>query len=197
MRWRRRESRRSAAGKLPRSLCPAPWLAPVAAGSSACTPTTILRDPEVSVCRFDYLRVPLLQSRGQRTVRDEELQAEVSRVHTENYSVYGAHKVWLEMRSEGIDVARWTIDGCLRARMRTKRHDQAHRHRRSTRTSRGRSGAVRFNPVTPKMLWVSASSVRRLGLRGVSIHNRAASNPSDAEHRHHRSRSPAPKIVHA
>ncbi|MFF1941920.1 hypothetical protein ACFVWF_07380 [Rhodococcus qingshengii] len=45
-------------------------------------------------------------------------------MHTENYSVYGAHKVWLEMRSEGIDVARCTIDGCLRARMRTKRHDQ-------------------------------------------------------------------------
>ncbi|WP_390890722.1 IS3 family transposase [Rhodococcus qingshengii] len=76
------------------------------------------------VHRFDHLRVPLLQSRGQRTVRDEELQAEVSRVHTENYSVYGAHKVWLEMRSEGIDAARCTIDGCLRARMRTKRHGQ-------------------------------------------------------------------------
>ncbi|WP_350318868.1 hypothetical protein [Rhodococcus sp. MEB032] len=45
-------------------------------------------------------------------------------MHTENYSVYGAHKVWLEMRSEGIDAARCTIDGCLRARMRTKRHAQ-------------------------------------------------------------------------
>ncbi|MFI7166591.1 MULTISPECIES: IS3 family transposase [Rhodococcus] len=93
-------------------------------GSSVSAPTSILREPEVPVYRFDHLRVPLLQSRGQRTVHDEELRAEVSRVRTENYSVYGAHKVWLEMRSEGIDVARCTIDGCLRARMRTKRHAQ-------------------------------------------------------------------------
>ena len=46
---------------------------------------------------------------SRRAVRDEELKVEVSRVHAENYSVYGARKVWLEMRREGIDVARCTV----------------------------------------------------------------------------------------
>ncbi|MBP1054563.1 hypothetical protein J6397_30965 [Rhodococcus qingshengii] len=27
-------------------------------------------------------------------------------MHTENYSVYGARKVWLQLRREGIEVAR-------------------------------------------------------------------------------------------
>ncbi|MDV8009378.1 IS3 family transposase [Rhodococcus sp. IEGM 1318] len=47
---------------------------------------------------------------SQRAVRDEKLKVEVSRVHAENYSVYGARKVWLEMRREGIDVARCTVE---------------------------------------------------------------------------------------
>ncbi|WP_374104628.1 IS3 family transposase [Rhodococcus sp. FH8] len=119
------------------------------------------------VHRFDHLRVPLLQSRGQRTVRDEELQAEVSRVHTENYSVYGAHKVWLEMRSEGIDVARCTIDGCLRARMRTKRHDQPSAppspiHKDIARTI----WCSEVQPCDAKMLWVADLLTFRRGRVG-------------------------------
>ncbi|ERB55275.1 hypothetical protein N806_29570 [Rhodococcus sp. P27] len=62
-------------------------------GSSACTPTTILREPEVSVYRFDDLRVPLLQSRGQRTVHDEELTAEVSRAYRELFGLRRAQGV--------------------------------------------------------------------------------------------------------
>ncbi|WP_407809503.1 IS3 family transposase, partial [Staphylococcus aureus] len=41
---------------------------------------------------------------------DEELKAEVSRVHAENYSIYGARKVWLQLRREGIEVARCTVE---------------------------------------------------------------------------------------
>ena len=48
-------------------------------------------------------------------MRDEELKAEVSRVHAENYSVYGARKVWLHMRREGIDVARCTVERLMGA----------------------------------------------------------------------------------
>jgi hypothetical protein len=33
--------------------------------------------------------------RTQRELRDEELEAEIRRVHAENYGVYGACKVWL------------------------------------------------------------------------------------------------------
>ncbi len=50
------------------------------------------------------------RSASRRALRDEELKAAVSRVHAENYSVYGARKVWLEMRREGIDVARCTVE---------------------------------------------------------------------------------------
>lgn len=32
---------------------------------------------------------------SRRQVRDEELKAEIIRVHRQNYSVYGARKVWL------------------------------------------------------------------------------------------------------
>jgi putative transposase len=48
-------------------------------------------------------------------VRDEELKVEVSRVHAEKYSVYGARKVWLEMSQEGIDVARCTVERLMGA----------------------------------------------------------------------------------
>ncbi|MDV6207281.1 IS3 family transposase [Rhodococcus erythropolis] len=50
------------------------------------------------------------RSASRRAVRDEELKIEVSRVHAQNYSVYGARKVWLEMRRESIDVARCTVE---------------------------------------------------------------------------------------
>lgn len=50
------------------------------------------------------------RSASRRSVRDEELKVEVSHVPAENYSVYGARKVWLEMRREGIDVARCTVE---------------------------------------------------------------------------------------
>ncbi|MDF3319702.1 IS3 family transposase [Rhodococcus sp. C3V] len=46
---------------------------------------------------------------SRRAVRDEELEVEISCVHAENYSVRGARKVWLEMRREGIDLARCTV----------------------------------------------------------------------------------------
>ena len=41
-----------------------------------------------------------------RVVRDAELLVQIRRVHEENYGVYGARKVWLQLRREGIHVAR-------------------------------------------------------------------------------------------
>jgi putative transposase len=43
-------------------------------------------------------------------MRDEQLMVEIQRVHTENYSVYGARKVWHQLRRKGIDVARCTVE---------------------------------------------------------------------------------------
>ena len=52
------------------------------------------RDPE---------RVPL------RGKRDAELKEEIRRVHAEHHDVYGAEKVWKQLRLEGVEVARCTV----------------------------------------------------------------------------------------
>jgi len=51
-----------------------------------------------------------------RAVRDEELKEEISRVHLENYGVYGARKVHAQLRREGIEVARCTVERLMRQR---------------------------------------------------------------------------------
>jgi transposase InsO family protein len=48
--------------------------------------------------------------RPARQKRDEELRAEVGRVHRENLSVYGATKVWRQLKREDIPVARCTVE---------------------------------------------------------------------------------------
>lgn len=45
-----------------------------------------------------------------RAIRDEELKAEIERVHAENFGVYGARKVWRQMKREGFRVARCTVE---------------------------------------------------------------------------------------
>jgi hypothetical protein len=49
-----------------------------------------------------------------RKVRDAELKVEVLRVFRENRSVYGADKVWAQLRREGSDVARCTVERLMR-----------------------------------------------------------------------------------
>ena len=36
-------------------------------------------------------------------------------MHAENYSAYGARKVWLQLRREGIEVARYTVERLMGA----------------------------------------------------------------------------------
>ena len=45
-----------------------------------------------------------------RLVRDRELRVEIERVWKENLSVYGARKVWLQLKREGIEEARCTVE---------------------------------------------------------------------------------------
>ena len=47
-----------------------------------------------------------------RAMRDEGLKPEIERVHRDNFGVYGARKVWLQLGREGIPVARCTV-ACL------------------------------------------------------------------------------------
>ena len=44
-----------------------------------------------------------------RARQDEALRPEIRRVFEENWSVYGARKVWRQLRREGFDVARCTV----------------------------------------------------------------------------------------
>jgi putative transposase len=48
--------------------------------------------------------------RSARSRRDEELKVEIRRVHAENFGVYGARKVWRQLRREGVGVARCTVE---------------------------------------------------------------------------------------
>ena len=49
-----------------------------------------------------------------RALRDEELKAEIARVHRDNFGVYGARKVWRQLHREGITVARCTVERLMR-----------------------------------------------------------------------------------
>ncbi len=50
-----------------------------------------------------------LTRRSDREKRDEVLKPEIERVWQENFKVYGARKVWLQLNREEIDVARCTV----------------------------------------------------------------------------------------
>jgi putative transposase len=45
-----------------------------------------------------------------RVRRDQRLSVEVQRVHSENFAVYGARKVWKQLAREGIATARCTVE---------------------------------------------------------------------------------------
>lgn len=49
-----------------------------------------------------------------RAVRDAQLKSEISRVWKENYEVYGADKIWLELNRQGASVARCTTERLMR-----------------------------------------------------------------------------------
>jgi len=49
-----------------------------------------------------------------RRVRDQELQAEIARVHADNFGVYGARKCWRQLHRQDIEVARCTVERLMR-----------------------------------------------------------------------------------
>ena len=50
-----------------------------------------------------------------RIARDAELRESIERVWKENFGVYGARKVWLQLHREGVAVARCTVERLMRA----------------------------------------------------------------------------------
>lgn len=49
-----------------------------------------------------------------RVQRDDELSVDIERVWQANMQVYGAEKVWRQLRREGTDVARCTVERLMR-----------------------------------------------------------------------------------
>ena len=49
-----------------------------------------------------------------RAVRDEELMEMIDRIYRENYSVYGARKVWWQLRRDGVAVGRCRVERLMR-----------------------------------------------------------------------------------
>jgi len=53
-------------------------------------------------------------TRSQRRQRDDELRAAIQRIWDDNQQVYGPRKVWKQLRREGIDAARCTVERLMR-----------------------------------------------------------------------------------
>ena len=49
-----------------------------------------------------------------RRLRDEDLVSHIRQVFDNNLGVYGARKVWRQLRREGVPVARCTVQGLSR-----------------------------------------------------------------------------------
>ena len=93
-----------------------------------------------------------------RQVRDEELKPEIKKVHKDNFSVYGARKVWRQLHREGTTVARCTVERLmgdlgLEGRRRGKKH-------RTTTPAEGETRPADlvdrcFVAVAPNLLWIA------------------------------------------
>jgi putative transposase len=74
----------------------------------------VLREAGVQIAPSSYYatrhHTPSVRER-----RDAELIKEIIRVHTENLGVYGARKVWNQLKREGRTVARCTVERLMRA----------------------------------------------------------------------------------
>ena len=93
-----------------------------------------------------------------RTVRDNELTETIEQVHTDNYYVYGARKIWHELHRRGVPVARCTVERLMRqAGLRGLLRDKTPRTTRPAAET-GRPGDLvkrDFTAVRPNQLWVA------------------------------------------
>ena len=93
-----------------------------------------------------------------RARRDELLKPAIARVHAENYAVYGARKVWLQLNREGTEVARCTV-----ARLMCELGLRGARRGKRVRITIADPSAARpadlvgrqFSPPAPDRLWVA------------------------------------------
>src|SRR5438093_5751870 len=93
-----------------------------------------------------------------RALRDRELRREIVRIHAANFGVYGARKVWHQLRREGIVVARCTVERLMRELdLRGARRGKVHRPTvPEERATRPADLVDRdFGATAPDQLWVA------------------------------------------
>ncbi|MQA11846.1 MAG: IS3 family transposase [Pseudonocardiaceae bacterium] len=71
--------------------------------------STVLTEFGVQIAPSTYYAA-LSRPKSARDVRDEELMTEIQRVYEENYSVYGARKIWRQLNREAIQVGRGRVE---------------------------------------------------------------------------------------
>jgi putative transposase len=89
---------------------------------------------------------------------DEQLKVEIERVWKQNYRVYGARKVWLQLNREGIPVARCTVERLMRdLGLEGARRGRRHRTTIADPSAPRSPDLVqrRFTPDRPDRLWVA------------------------------------------
>jgi putative transposase len=90
--------------------------------------------------------------------RDEQLRAAITRVHQDNYGVYGARKVWLALNREGTAVARCTVERLMRGLGLAGARRGKRRRTTVADPSAARPADLvqrRFNRPAPDRLWVA------------------------------------------
>lgn len=99
------------------------------------------------------------QQPSTQRVRDEQLKVEISRVHQDNYGVYGARKVWLVLNREGIAVARCTVERLMHELgLQGVRRGGATRHTTTSDPAAARPADLverQFSPRRPDATWVA------------------------------------------
>jgi putative transposase len=93
-----------------------------------------------------------------RAVRDAELEAQIRRVYTDNFSCYGPRKVWRQLRREGIPVARCTVERLMRKMgLRGRTRGKTRRTTVPDETAPRPDDLVdrNFTATTPNQLWVA------------------------------------------
>ncbi len=93
-----------------------------------------------------------------RSRRDAELVPVIRRVHSENFGVYGARKVWRQLHRQGVTVARCTVErlmrleglvGVVRGKKRRTTVSDENAHRPADLVDR------RFGAEAPNRLWLA------------------------------------------
>ena len=98
------------------------------------------------------------QKLSPRRQRDAELRTEIQRVWDDNFMVYGAKKVWIQLKREKFQIARCTVERLMRAMgLRGVVRGQSIRTTMPRKSDFRPSDLVQraFNAVRPNQLWVA------------------------------------------